>query len=207
LNESIKQHYERLFKQHGKSHSAVQYSSKESQVKRFEILLEISDDIQSITDMGCGLADMLPLVRKKFGHIPYHGYDFVEEFIQNAKKVYKEDINAFFYLCDINKEIPKTRSDFVVLSGMLNNKIDDNETFTKTVLNAMWQGANKGIAFNALTSYVDYKDEHLHYHDALAIFDYCKRNLSPYVTLKHDYDVKQHSIPFEFTIFVYKNGF
>lgn len=207
MSESIKQHYGALFKQHGHSHAAVQYSSRESQVKRFEVLLEVADNPQSISDIGCGLADMLPLVRRKFGDIPYYGYDFVEEFIQNAKEAYMDDTNASFYVCDIIKDAPKTKSDFVILSGMLNNKMDDNETFTEAVLKTMWQSAKKGIAFNALTSYVDYQDEHLYYHNALELFDFCKKNLSPYVTLRHDYDVKKNSIPFEFTIYVYKNAF
>ena len=207
VSDKIKEHYSNLFKQHGRDHVSVQYSSKESQIKRFEILLDVADSMTSVSDMGCGLADILPLVRERFGDIPYHGYDFVEDFIHSAKDQYDADPNASFYTFDVNKDNTSIETDYVVLSGILNNKMEDNAAFTENTLNAMWRTCKKGIAFNALSTYVDYQDTHLHYHDPLSLFDYCKRNLSPYVTLRHDYDVKSHSIPFEFTIYAYKQGF
>ena len=207
VSDKIKEHYGNLFKQQGRDHVSVQYSTRESQLKRFEVLLDVSDSMASISDMGCGLADILPLVRKRFGDIPYHGYDFVDGFIKSAEDEYKADTNASFHFFDVNKDTTKVTTDYVVLSGMLNNKMENNAVFTQTTLDVMWQACNKGIAFNALSTYVDYQDSHLYYQDPLSLFDYCKRNLSPYVQLRHDYDVKPNSIPFEFTIYVYKNGF
>ena len=85
--------------------------------------------------------------------------------------------------------------------------MENNAAFTRKTLEVMWQTCTKGIAFNALSTYVDYEDSHLYYHDPLTLFDYCKRNLSPYIKLRNDYEVKPNSIPFEFTMYVYKQGF
>ena len=57
---------------------------------------------------------------------------------------------------------------------------------------------SKGISFNLLTKYADYEADNLYYGDPLYFFDYCKRNLSKYVTLLHDYEL------YEWTILVKK---
>jgi hypothetical protein len=37
------------------------------------------------------------------------------------------------------------------------------------------------------------------------VFAFCKQELSPRVTLRHDYHVKDGVIPFEFTTYVYRS--
>ncbi|WP_395344870.1 class I SAM-dependent methyltransferase [Ningiella sp. W23] len=204
MNEDVKQHYQKLYETHGRDHNAVQYSSKDSQFARFEILLDVADEISSVADMGCGLGDLLPLLRQRHPHASYQGYDFVDGFVSDASVRFSNDDNASFHHFDVMKDDIKQGADYVVLSGMLNNLMTDNAYFTEVTLNKMWQAANKGIAFNALSHYVDYQDEGLYYQDPLKLFDYCKRHFSKYVALRHDYDVKENSIPFEFTIYVYK---
>lgn len=58
--------------------------------------------------------------------------------------------------------------------------------------------ADKGIAFNLLTSYVDYKDDNLFYADPGEYIDFCKKELSNKVNLYHDYDL------YEWTLLVLK---
>jgi hypothetical protein len=71
-------------------------------------------------------------------------------------------------------------------------------------IKSMFNACTKGIALNAMSTYVDFQADNLYYTDPLEIFDYCKRNLSRKVTLRHDYLVKENSIPFEYCIYVYK---
>jgi len=204
LSEVIRKHYESLYELHGRDHNALQYSSGSSQFKRFEILLDMFDSATSIADVGCGLGDLLPVVRKRFNDIIYYGYDFVDSFLDDANRRFASDQNAIFTKLDITQDKITTPADYVVLSGMLNNAMPDNQYFTEVVLNKMWSSCKYGIAFNSLSTYVDYYDTGLYYQNPLALFDYCKNNFSKYVTLRHDYDIKDNSIPFEFTIYVYK---
>jgi hypothetical protein len=60
------------------------------------------------------------------------------------------------------------------------------------------------LAFNALSTYVDYIDEHLNYLDPAAMLDFCKTELSARTVLRHDYLLKEGVIPYEFTMYVYK---
>jgi hypothetical protein len=68
----------------------------------------------------------------------------------------------------------------------------------------MYEVCGKGVAFNAMSTYVDFQADDLYYSDPLEIFDYCKRNLTRKVVLRHDYLVKENSIPFEYAIYLYK---
>ena len=94
--------------------------------------------------------------------------------------------------------------DYVFLSGVFNNIMENNWEFMKLTLRKMFNACNKGIAFNAMSTYVDYFDEELFYVDPCKVFDFCKKELSSKVTLRNDYLIKENSIPFEFAIYVYK---
>lgn len=67
--------------------------------------------------------------------------------------------------------------------------------------------AQKGIAFNMMSSYVDYFDEALFYESPGQVFDFLKSNISPYITIRNDYLVKPEvKVPFEFAVYVYRDG-
>ena len=68
----------------------------------------------------------------------------------------------------------------------------------------MFAAANKEISFNMMSTYVDYQADDLFYFDPLKIFDFCKKELSPLVMLKHDYALGEKNYPYEFSIFVQK---
>lgn len=202
MNDTSK-HYKALFKKYGVDAKSVQWSDKESQYKRFEALLEVENNILSIIDLGCGFGDLYEYLKLKNFNGKYLGLDNVDEFIDAAKERFS-DTNTEFKKFDINtSEIPKGY-DYIILSGVFNNKFDGNYDFMINTINEMFKQCEKGIAFNAMSSYVDYQADNLYYSNPLEIFDYCKIHLTRKVILKHDYIVKEGSIPFEYTMFLYK---
>lgn len=203
---NVKAHYAELYAQHGRNHNAVQYSSQDSQFKRFEVLLDIAPKINSVIDVGCGLGDLLPALKAHSPNAIYNGYDFVDDFVADANRFYAGDPKAHFKQLDITQDVIDTRAEYGFISGMFNNRMPDNQAFVKLTLQKLWDAVDKGMAFNALTTFVDYQDPHLFYQDPMQLFAYCKTHFSPYVTLRHDYDVKENSIPFEFTIYVHKRA-
>ena len=52
----------------------------------------------------------------------------------------------------------------------------------------------KALAFNLLSTYVDWQEPHLFYGDPLFWFDHCKRNYSRQVALLHDYPLYEWTI-------------
>ena len=95
--------------------------------------------------------------------------------------------------------------DFVLVSGVFNNRVSDNRAFFQAISRRLMTQASRGYAFNMLSRFVDYFDDGLYYEDPLEAFRFCKEQLSPLVTLRHDYVVRPGSIPFEFTLYVYRS--
>ena len=204
MNDLLKKYYQNRFKKYGASPTTIQHISKESQFKRFKILLAIAEEIGSIVDIGCGLGDLLEFLLDKEYTGKYLGLDFVDEFIEFSNEKYKDITNAKFMKFDFTKDDLPNTYDYIVLSTVFNNKRENDEDFMFSTIGKMFKACRKGIAFNAMSTYVDYRDEHLYYSDPLKIFDYCKRNLSRQIVLRHDYLVKEDSIPFEYTMYLYK---
>lgn len=204
MNEDVKKHYKGLYEKHGMAPEAVQYISKDSQYRRFDVLAQIDPEMKSLVDLGCGLGDMYDFLKGQNKNVKFLGLDFVNEFVEAATERFKQDENASFKCFDgLKDEFPKGY-DYYALSGVFNNKVENNEEFMFSTITKMFAACEKGIAFNAMSTYVDYFDEHLFYIDPLKVFDYCKKHLSRKVVLRHDYLVKDNSIPFEFTIYLYK---
>jgi SAM-dependent methyltransferase len=204
MNDRLKGHYKTLFKKHGDSSQAVQWTDRGSHFKRFEILKSISDDINSVIDLGCGLAHLYEYMLNGGYKGKYLGLDFVPEFIEANKDKYKGVKQVNFELFDITKDNLPTDYEYVIVNGVFNNKQKNNKEFMLNSIVKMFNACKKGVAFNAMSTYVDFFDDDLYYSDPLEIFDFCKKNLTRKITLRHDYIVKERGFPFEYTIYLYK---
>ena len=200
----IKSHYQKLFNKHGDSAESLQYTDRITQFKRYEILCQVANELNSVIDVGCGLAHLYEYLESQNNKVKYFGLDFVDEFVAAASTKYKDNAYVNFQQFDISSDTIPKDYDYVVLSGVFNNKFENNKEFMLNGITKMFEACNKAIAFNAMSTYVDYQSDDLYYSNPLEIFEFCKLNLSKKVTLRHDYLVKDNSIPFEYCIYVYK---
>lgn len=201
----LKAHYGELYRRHGATHQAVQWSSRETQERRFEVLCDVIAPGDSVIDLGCGLGDLLGYLRRHKGFQGrYLGLDFVPEFVAHGRQAYPADRAASFAELDITRDALPADYDVVVTSGMFNNRTDDNWGFLLQAVGTMFGAAKKAVAFNVMSSYVDFEDPALFYCDPLRLFDQLKREVCPLVTLRHDYRVKPESVPFEFSVYLFK---
>ena len=203
---NLKKHYQTLLNQHGVSPKSVQHIDQHSQFKRFEVLFGIDNNPKSVIDIGCGLGDMYQYLLNNNYKGEYLGLDFLPDFIELASKSFKKSPKASFKLSDITIDDIPLGYDYILLSGVFNNKLPDNKQFLLNMLKKMFDSCNKGVAFNAMSTYVDYQDDNLYYSNPLEVFDFCKQHLTKNVILRHDYVVKENSIPFEYTIYLYKES-
>lgn len=198
-------HYKELYAKHGNSPHSVQYSDQKTQYKRFEVLTEVAPSYNSITDFGCGLADLYIYLKKHKGfNGQYLGLDFVPDFIKTNKIEFANNNQVDFEIFNLREDQLRIHHEYGILSGVFNNLMDDNESFMLEGIRKMFNSCSKGIAFNAMSTYVDYQDKNLYYSDPLKVFDFCKRELSKKVVLRHDFETKENIIPFEYCIYVYK---
>ena len=196
----LKLYYQSLYKEHGDSHKAVQHVSKEAQNVRFAIFLKLISKNSKVIDLGCGLADMLTYFRENGFQGEYLGYDLVPEFIELAKNKFSNDQKAEFAVFDIYQDDITKGYDHVLVSGVFNNKMNDNLAFLKLTLEKSFSSCRKSVIFNALSSYVDYQDDDLFYISPVDVFNICKLTLTPFISLKHDYVTKLDGFPYEFSM-------
>lgn len=194
----IKEHYRNLFKIYGDSYQAAQWSNRETQEKRFEVLTQIANlEGKSILDFGCGTGDLAHYLDKINVKVTYTGVDIVDELLDCAKEKYPR--HRFGKLEDFSGE----KFDFVLISGVFNNKIEDNTQFYQNTLIALKEFCKEGIAFNMLSKYVDFYDEKLFYEYPENVFKFSKEHMTPYIVTRNEYALKEKIIPFEFTTYLY----
>ena len=195
--EKICELYSENIKEHGLSSKSVGWSNSADHKLRFEKLLPNVNlnSIKTLNDLGAGYGSVLDyLSSKKFNLEKYFAYDISADMLAN--------INTLKYpSTKIEKfQEPKisTKADFTITSGIFNvNFSESNEAWLEYILetlNNINVFSNHGFSFNMLTSYVDFKEEHLYYADPMFFFDFCKNNFSKYVSLSHDYPLWEWTI-------------
>lgn len=201
MNKKLENHYRSLLFNHGDSAESAQYSSRESQERRFEILVQIANlNGTKILDFGCGSGHLATYLNSNNVKFSYTGVDVVEEFFDIARK--KNPDSRFGVMEDFEHE----KFDYVFISGVFNNKRKGNRKFYQDSLRKLFGMCTKGIAFNLMSAYVDYQDPDLFYESPERAFRFVKKEITPFVQLRHDYEVKPGVIPFEFAIYAFKNA-
>lgn len=204
----IQKHYDDLFSKYKNSYKTSQQSSRTTQEKRMQILtndfkLKKSD---KVLDFGCGTAYLYNylLKTKKFNGL-YTGIDLSKKIIDFNKTKFKHNSRVNFLNQNIlEKNCLLNNYDYIIINGTFNNKTSNNWSWMKLCLKKLFLKTNKVLAFNNLSIYVDYFDKNLFYVKPEKVFKFCKKNLSKYVILKHDYQIKKNIIPYEFTTYVFK---
>ena len=197
----LKRHYNRLLDAHGDSARAVHQSDRQTQEQRMQILSEVADlKNVSILDWGCGTGHLLDYLKRTINYKgAYTGYDIVPAMIRMASR---NNPNASFECRDILAEGINQSFDYVLINGVFNNRIRDNWGFMTRILALLVEKTTHAVAFNAFSTYVDYKDDGLFYVDPEKVFRFCM-SLSRRVVLRHDYYVRPGVGPFEFTVYIY----
>jgi len=195
MPDRIAAHYRSLLKQHGDRAEAAQYSSRESQERRFEQLIRIGP-LQGcrVLDFGCGTAHLATYLHERGIAVHYTGVDIVDEFLDVARNKHPGHRFGRF------EQFESERFDYTFASGVFNNRRRDNRKFYQHWVRMLFEVCERGLAFNMMSAYVDYRDDGLFYEQPERAFRFVKRNVTPFVTLLHDYEVKPGVIPFEFVV-------
>lgn len=189
--------YRKSLAEHGDTAPAV-HLREVSQRYRFKVLTEIADlERARILDYGCGKGDLYPYLVEQGFRGAYTGFDISAELIELARKKHP---GARFEVRDIEEEEVREKFDYVLISGVFNNRISNNWTWMQSVLKKCFACVTQGLAFNAISTYVNYREEPMFYASPEETFRFCMTDLSPSVTLRHD------NLPYNFTVYVYRKA-
>jgi len=200
--EALGKNFDERVKKYGDSPQASEHTDLENQVRRMETLVDFELDPEStVLDFGCGNGHLLEFLRAERGYRgEYTGFDISKEMIDLCQAKHPD---AQFELRNILENPTYQKFDYIFICGTFNDLIGNNDLILKESLKRLIKNTNKAICFNLLSRYVDYFDSHLYYFDPGDIFKFCKEELSPKVSLFHDYEMKQGIVPYEFSVRVY----
>jgi SAM-dependent methyltransferase len=180
---------------HGDRPEAVRWSPT-GQILHYQSMLDIGDiNGKKILDFGCGKGDFYRFLKDKNIHIEYHGCDINGKLIALAKKKFPE---TDFRVFDIDKDVLNEEFDYVFLCGVFNLKVEGLDEMIKNTLTKLFKHCCIGLGFNALSVHNPKKDFELHYTSPEDMLGFAVKNLSPYISLRHD------RMSYDFTMFVYK---
>jgi SAM-dependent methyltransferase len=199
--DQLARHYGQLVREHGDSPQAGQWADLITQERRLDVLMGVGDLRRArVLDLGCGTAHLLTMLRARDFAGEYVGYDISEEVVAHARRKFP---GVRFDRRNVLADGLGEPFDYVFLSGLFNNRLPDNWGFMTALLRAAFDGTRVALAFNNLSTYVDFFDPGLYYVSPEEVFRFCKTHLSPQVTLRHDYQVRPGVLPYEFSTYVF----
>lgn len=189
--------YSESLHKHGAAAKGVGWGDGDSHVLRFEKLtqlIEWPEDPISVNDLGCGYGSLFHYLRDQRVRISsYRGYDISEDMLREARGRCSDAAAEFVAGSRLDR-----RADYSFASGIFNVRLDhDEEAWRQHILDTldnMNESSNAGFAFNLLTSYVDWREDHLYYGEPTFFFDHCKRKYAGEVALLHDYPLWEWTI-------------
>jgi SAM-dependent methyltransferase len=185
-----------LLETEGPTVKGVGWRNRKNQQLRFAQLLralELGDEPFTVNDLGCGLADLYGFIKDR--GLPmrgYRGYDLSERMLAVARERVGDDGEV------VRADRVTETADYSFACGIFNTKLDATDEqwldYMKSVIVNLHERSDRGFAFNSLTTYVDYREDHHFYADPAELFGFCKDEISPRVALLHDYPLWEWTI-------------
>lgn len=200
----VEQLYSDGVRRHGASPRSVGWKNASSQQLRFAKLAQLlagrAAASVSVNDLGCGYGSLFTYLDEvaDVRLVQYYGYDISEPMLDRARQATDDRAEL------VCASAPTQMADYSFASGPFNVKgASTDAAWQAYVLDCvvrLAQYSRLGFAFNLLTTFVDYRQDNLFYADPGEFFAFCKREISPYVTLVHDYPL------YEWTMLVHQEN-
>ncbi|MBY0431954.1 MAG: class I SAM-dependent methyltransferase [Rhodospirillales bacterium] len=193
--------YEDLLHRHGASPEGVGWIADSHQRDRFEVLAALmgAEENLVVNDLGCGYGALFDYLKDKpalrGGH--YRGYDISAGMLAAAKARISDPRACF------EQALVTTHSaHYSFVSGTFNLRYGSDEfswtELIKDSLRNLARHSQRGFAFNLLSAYGG-EIMPLYYHaDPAFWLDFCLKEFSTKVALRHDYGLRDFTISVRF---------
>jgi len=198
-NKKVARFFDDLTQKHGFGFKSLAYGSLESQLKKFQALIEVGINKESkvvtVLDVGCGFGDLAEFMKKKNIKFKYKGIDISSKIIKIAKEKRPYlDIT----MADILEMKGKKLFDYVLCTGFNCVKTGCNWEVLQEAAKRMFGLAKKAVAISSVSNCRINKNKDTYYTSPERFFTYCMKNLTRKIILRHDY------LPHDFTVYLYK---
>ncbi len=194
-------HYEAALRRFGPTARGMDWKDEASQRLRFSVLCEVCDlRGRSVHDLGAGAGHLHEFLLERGIAADYSGSDLSAEMVETARRRHP---GVRFERLDLLREPTPGAWDVVLCSGLFHVKLGCADAewrgFIEETLRRAWAACRTALAFNLLTDLVDFRSADLFYQDPGATLAFCRRELSRFVALRHDYPLH------EYTVYVYRD--
>jgi len=202
ISNALKMHYYNIFEQFGATSEGIDWGTDNEKVllryKKMANLFE--ENIEgTLLDVGSGFGGFNKYLKENNFNIEYTGIDIAENMIDWAKNhqaIFKEFICADF----LNHKF-SCKYDYIICNGILTQKLEatniDMDDYANKLIKKMYLLSNKGIAFNIMTTKVNFFSNNLYYRNPSELFAYCMSEITPNIKIDHTY-------LYEYTVYLYK---
>jgi SAM-dependent methyltransferase len=206
ITDALHTHYEKTFAIHGETPAGVDWGRPEDVALRYAkmlAVLEPPDGAQatpvSLLDVGCGYGGLLEYARHQGIVLVYSGIDVCQNMVAAAARHYPD---AEFCCHDIFKMTVNRQFDYVVCNGVLTQKLSagirEMDAFSQRLIRQMFDLCRRGIAFNVMTTKVNFMVDNLYYRNPVELFAHCLTSISSKVRIDHAYPL------YEYTVYLYR---
>lgn len=206
ITRNLKEHYAKKFQEFGATSEGVDWGPREKAALRYNAMLNVIPHSErknlkgvSLLDIGSGYGGQLEFaIQNGLEDLDFTGIDVVKEMVDfgNEKFSQANFIEGDFLSMDINEQY-----DYVTCNGILTQKLsasyDEMKEYMDELVTKMFKVCRKGIAFNTMSTYVDYEMEGNFHNDPSELLRSMFKH-TRFVRLDHAYPL------YEYTIYLYK---
>ena len=204
ISKALGQHYSKRFSLHGPCAEGADWGTDESRLLlRYDKMLRVTDcgvtNKPSLLDVGCGYGGFQLYAISKNIDLDYSGIDVAGNMIEWARANIP---SGNFIHGDVLDHQFDGQFDYVVCNGILTQKLETAgllmDQFAAQLIRQMFSLCTIGMAFNVMTTKVNYYSNNLYYRNPAELLSWCLSEISPHIRLDHSYPL------YEYTIYLYR---
>lgn len=207
ITRRLRTHYRQTFAEHGATSRGVDWgedpADHDLRLDRMLAVLERGVPAArpaTLLDVGCGYGSIANAAQSGGHQLEITGIDVCAEMIAEARDRHPD---ATWEVADILESSGTLQFDYVVCSGILTQKLDasqkEMDAFLKAIVRRMFDLSRIGIAFNVMTTHVNFMNENLYYRNPAELLAWCMSEITPCVRLDHSYPL------FEYSLYLYRD--
>ena len=208
ISSKLQAHYAGCFANHGPTVQGVDWGSDaERHLASQRRMLAVmrhgeagTPTRPSLLDVGCGYGNLYELARELKVEVDYHGIDLCADMVTAARTRHPA---AGWHVGDLLGFAKPRSFDYLVSNGVLTQKLDvsfpDMDRYARSLVRAMFDACRCGIAFNVMTTRVNFTQSHLYYKNPVELLGWCMEEITPCVRLDHGYRA------YDYTLYLYRD--